>query len=60
MFTGIDDKNGEKTVKELGGELVDSVFQCSHLVTDKVSHYTCVVIDNLSHCMCVVTDTVHV
>ena len=37
MFTGMIDKKGERTVRELGGELVDSVFQCTHLVTDKVS-----------------------
>ena len=40
MFTGMIDKKGEKTVKELGGELVDSVYRCTHLVTDKVMlHY---------------------
>ena len=38
MFTGMIDKKGEKKVKEMGGELVDSVFHCTHLVTDKVSH----------------------
>lgn len=46
MFTGLLDKSGEETVRELGGELVDSVYQCTHLVTDKVgnaqpvSHWT--------------------
>lgn len=37
MFTGMIDKKGERTVKDLGGELVDSVYDCTHLVTDKVS-----------------------
>ena len=37
MFTGMIDKEGEKTVRELGGELADSVYNCTHLVTDKVS-----------------------
>ena len=37
MFTGVIDKEGERTVRELGGELVDSVYNCTHLVTDKVS-----------------------
>jgi len=36
MFTGVIDKDGERTVRELGGELVDSVYNCTHLVTDKV------------------------
>ncbi|XP_070556426.1 mediator of DNA damage checkpoint protein 1-like isoform X2 [Ptychodera flava] len=36
MFTGVVDKAGEKTVKSLGGSLVDSVYECTHLVTDKV------------------------
>ena len=36
MFTGVIDEEGERTVKELGGGLVDSVYQCTHLVTDKV------------------------
>ncbi|KAJ8033065.1 Mediator of DNA damage checkpoint protein 1 [Holothuria leucospilota] len=36
MFTGVIDKSGEKVVTALGGELVDSVFHCTHLVTDKV------------------------
>jgi hypothetical protein len=36
MFTGLIDKKGEKIVKDLGGELVDSVYKCTHLVTDKV------------------------
>ena len=36
MFTGVTDEEGEQTVRELGGQLVDSVFDCTHLVTDKV------------------------
>ena len=36
MFTGVIDKEGEETVRELGGEMVDSVYHCTHLVTDKV------------------------
>ena len=44
MFTGMIDKEGEKTVRELGGELVDSVYNCTHLVTDKVS---CVAVLNV-------------
>ena len=36
MFTGVTDEEGAETVKQLGGLMVDSVFQCTHLVTDKV------------------------
>ncbi len=36
MFTGLTDDNCERIISELGGELVDSVYQCTHLVTDKV------------------------
>ncbi|XP_050402858.1 mediator of DNA damage checkpoint protein 1 [Patella vulgata] len=36
MFTGVVDEQGEKTVKELGGTLADSIQECSHLVTDKI------------------------
>ncbi|XP_078589951.1 uncharacterized protein LOC144870080 [Branchiostoma floridae x Branchiostoma japonicum] len=36
MFTGVVDRQGEKIVKDLGGDLVDSVINCTHLVTDKV------------------------
>ena len=36
MFTGVIDQEGEETVKELGGEMVDSVYHCTHLITDKV------------------------
>ena len=37
LFTGIVYEAGEKIVRELGGQLVDSVYECTHLVTDKVS-----------------------
>ena len=36
MFTGVIDDAGKETVKSLGGEMVESVFNCTHLVTDKV------------------------
>ncbi len=36
MFTGIIDKDGQRIVHDLGGEMVDSVYQCTHLITDKV------------------------
>ncbi|XP_060070389.1 mediator of DNA damage checkpoint protein 1-like [Ylistrum balloti] len=36
MFTGMVDEQGQKTVKDLGGEMVTSVRDCTHLVTDKV------------------------
>ncbi|XP_022102274.1 mediator of DNA damage checkpoint protein 1-like [Acanthaster planci] len=36
MFTGVVNKAWEKIVTSLGGELVESVFDCTHLVTDKV------------------------
>lgn len=36
MFTGVSDTEGTEIVQKLGGEMVDSVFQCTHLVTDKV------------------------
>ncbi|XP_041360299.1 LOW QUALITY PROTEIN: mediator of DNA damage checkpoint protein 1-like [Gigantopelta aegis] len=36
MFTGVVDEHGEKIVKDLGGELVTSLLDCTHLVTDKV------------------------
>ncbi|XP_052258461.1 mediator of DNA damage checkpoint protein 1-like isoform X3 [Dreissena polymorpha] len=36
MFTGVLDEQGEKVVKELGGELVTSAAECTHLVTDQV------------------------
>ena len=37
LFTGIVYQEGENIVRELGGLLVDSVYECTHLVTDKVS-----------------------
>ena len=37
MFTGVVDEEGEETVRLLGGELVNSVYDCTHLVTDKVN-----------------------
>ncbi|XP_031561221.1 mediator of DNA damage checkpoint protein 1-like isoform X3 [Actinia tenebrosa] len=36
MFTGVSDKQAEKIVTSLGGILVDSVYECTHLITDKV------------------------
>ncbi|GFS15803.1 mediator of DNA damage checkpoint protein 1 [Elysia marginata] len=36
MFTGVIDDQGEKIVKELGGELVGNIQECTHLITDKV------------------------
>ncbi|XP_033738176.1 mediator of DNA damage checkpoint protein 1-like [Pecten maximus] len=36
MFTGMEDEQGQKTVKDLGGEMVTSIHDCTHLVTDKV------------------------
>ncbi|XP_048582894.1 mediator of DNA damage checkpoint protein 1 isoform X2 [Nematostella vectensis] len=36
MFTGLVDKQGEKVVTSLGGSLVNSVYECTHLVTEKV------------------------
>ncbi|KAL9980282.1 hypothetical protein ACROYT_G008844 [Oculina patagonica] len=36
MFTGLVDKQGEKVVTGLGGQLVDNIHNCTHLVTDKV------------------------
>ncbi|OWF38145.1 mediator of DNA damage checkpoint protein 1-like [Mizuhopecten yessoensis] len=36
MFTGMVNEQGQKTVKDLGGEMVTSVQTCTHLVTDKV------------------------
>ena len=44
MFTGMLDRKGEKIVKALGGLLVESVYQCTHLVTDKVQQ------GNVLHC----------
>ena len=39
LFTGIVYQEGEQIVKDLGGQLVESVYECTHLVTDKVSAY---------------------
>lgn len=36
MFTGVIDENGEQVVQRLGGELADSVNDCTHLVTDRI------------------------
>ncbi|XP_069491289.1 mediator of DNA damage checkpoint protein 1 isoform X2 [Ambystoma mexicanum] len=36
MFTGVIDENGEQVVQRLGGELADSVYDCTHLVTDRI------------------------
>ena len=36
MFTGVIDEEAEQTIKKLGGVLVDSVNECTHLITDKV------------------------
>ena len=36
MFTGMIDRAGLLTVRELGGSRAESVFDCTHLVTDKV------------------------
>ena len=36
MFTGLIDEHGAKAVEEMGGSLVHSVADCTHLVTDKV------------------------
>ncbi|EDV21533.1 uncharacterized protein TRIADDRAFT_30248, partial [Trichoplax adhaerens] len=36
MFTGFIDEDGEKTIKSLGGQVVDNIQECTHLVTDKI------------------------
>ncbi len=36
MFTGVVDKEGEKRLKALGGSLAENVYECTHLITDKV------------------------
>ncbi|XP_059570084.1 mediator of DNA damage checkpoint protein 1-like [Alligator mississippiensis] len=36
LFTGVVDAAGEQAVVALGGTLADSVFECTHLVTDRV------------------------
>ena len=58
MFTGVMDRDGEETVRSLGGEMVDSVFECTHLVTDKVLSYSVYLIMTcfqnlfLNQCLC--------
>ncbi|XP_077180641.1 mediator of DNA damage checkpoint protein 1 isoform X2 [Paroedura picta] len=36
LFTGVIDEEGERVITELGGSLAESVFDCTHLVTDRV------------------------
>ncbi|XP_060615378.2 mediator of DNA damage checkpoint protein 1 [Anolis sagrei] len=36
LFTGVIDEEAEQVVAELGGSLAESVFDCTHLVTDRV------------------------
>ncbi|XP_033127208.1 mediator of DNA damage checkpoint protein 1-like isoform X2 [Anneissia japonica] len=36
MFTGVVDEGWVKIVKSLGGELVTSIHDCTHLITDKI------------------------
>uniref|UniRef100_A0ABM5FIJ3 Mediator of DNA damage checkpoint protein 1 n=1 Tax=Pogona vitticeps TaxID=103695 RepID=A0ABM5FIJ3_9SAUR len=36
LFTGVIDEEGERVVTTLGGSLAESVFDCTHLVTDRV------------------------
>ncbi|XP_067865544.1 mediator of DNA damage checkpoint protein 1 isoform X3 [Heterodontus francisci] len=36
MFTGLVDENGVKVIKQLGGEVVESVHDSTHLVTDRI------------------------
>uniref|UniRef100_A0A8C5QP14 Mediator of DNA damage checkpoint protein 1 n=1 Tax=Leptobrachium leishanense TaxID=445787 RepID=A0A8C5QP14_9ANUR len=36
LFTGITDYAGEEVIQSLGGVIADSVFDCTHLVTDRV------------------------
>ncbi|XP_064407970.1 mediator of DNA damage checkpoint protein 1 isoform X2 [Latimeria chalumnae] len=36
MFTGVMDENGEALIHKLGGEMADSILDCTHLITDKV------------------------
>ena len=36
MFTGLIDEDGQRSVHDLGGEMVDSVYRCTHLIMDKV------------------------
>lgn len=36
LFTGVVDTAGEETIRSLGGDIAESVFDCTHLVTDRV------------------------
>ncbi|XP_073405037.1 mediator of DNA damage checkpoint protein 1 isoform X2 [Dendrobates tinctorius] len=36
LFTGVVDTEGEEAIRSLGGEIAESVFECTHLVTDRV------------------------
>ncbi|XP_063794100.1 mediator of DNA damage checkpoint protein 1 isoform X2 [Pseudophryne corroboree] len=36
LFTGVVDAVGEGIIRSLGGDIADSVFDCTHLVTDRV------------------------
>ncbi|XP_073497865.1 mediator of DNA damage checkpoint protein 1 isoform X2 [Phyllobates terribilis] len=36
LFTGVVDTEGEEVILSLGGEIAESVFECTHLVTDRV------------------------
>ncbi|XP_040261756.1 mediator of DNA damage checkpoint protein 1 isoform X2 [Bufo bufo] len=36
LFTGVVDTAGEETIRSLGAEIAESVFDCTHLVTDRV------------------------
>ncbi|XP_075042744.1 mediator of DNA damage checkpoint protein 1 [Mixophyes fleayi] len=36
LFTGVVDALGEGIIRTLGGDIADSVFDCTHLVTDRV------------------------
>ncbi|CAI9621552.1 unnamed protein product [Staurois parvus] len=36
LFTGVVDATGEEIIRSLGGDIADSVFDCTHLVTDRV------------------------
>ncbi|KAM4641091.1 mediator of DNA damage checkpoint protein 1 [Discoglossus pictus] len=36
LFTGVVDADGEEIIRSLGGDIAESVFDCTHLVTDRV------------------------
>ncbi|XP_075692465.1 mediator of DNA damage checkpoint protein 1 isoform X2 [Rhinoderma darwinii] len=36
LFTGVVDTAGEEVIRSMGGEIAESVFDCTHLVTDRV------------------------